>query len=757
MIRFILALAIVAIAAHSTTAQDEARAAWQVTNFDITVSNPGADRGLNAKAVLALRNIGSGAGSTATLRINPKVEIKSVMVGSAVATFRAALENRTASQKIAVNLPAQVAPNESTSVTVEYRFPVTENSGVNSISPGGAQFLPQSMWYPIINNSYSIRGADYAPFRLTISGGAGLSSGSEKSAGVFEQSLNAQPFFLIGNWDRIDGASAKAISAYLPKGAAAEQQKQAEALIGLATDARSFFSGLIGPIPEAPIRLIAVKRGAGFDDGGAVLLGDGSFARNKIDATTAMTIAEAVARMWIGSATPVRGEGNGAVREGLSRFLATLFIEKQFGPDAAESERARQRSAYAGIARRDGPVSRAAALSDPTYFSSVANKGAMVWRLADHIIGRAAFMATLKEQLAGAKSNPDGLSLIKLRTALAERGGASFKKVLDQQLDQTTDMDLMAGLPHQENGQWVAALRNVGSVEAVVTVAGYGSGGQRTTAQVIVPAQDFGQAIFRNATQLSRVEVDPEKFYPQLDYTNDTAPRSTDAGAALAEANRLFGAQDYAKSETVARQLLSASPQLQEARIILGRTLLAQNKNDEAEKEFKQLLAERLPLPAALAWGAIGLGEIAMRRNQTADAVRLFTEAVRADAEYASTFTARSQRIRAERGSSPVDDSVRNFVNQLDSAIRAGRQTEISGLITPGELTRFVQQLVGTQPEAWQTKVVRTEQLDANRIAADVAINSRQLGVEHAGTAVFIVTRAGGGYKLEAIEFFEVK
>jgi hypothetical protein len=145
------------------------------------------------------------------------------------------------------------------------------------------------------------------------------------------------------------------------------------------------------------------------------------------------------------------------------------------------------------------------------------------------------------------------------------------------------------------------------------------------------------------------------------------------------------------------------------------------------------------------------------RRGQTAEAVRYYTEAVRADAEYASTFTARAQRIRAEGTGSPIDDAVRNFINQLDAAIRGGRQAEIGTLITPGELARFVQQLVGTQPDAWQTKVLRTEQLDADRIAADVMINSKQLGVDHTGTAVFIVTRAGGSYKLDAIEFFEVK
>jgi hypothetical protein len=77
--------------------------------------------------------------------------------------------------------------------------------------------------------------------------------------------------------------------------------------------------------------------------------------------------------------------------------------------------------------------------------------------------------------------------------------------------------------------------------------------------------------------------------------------------------------------------------------------------------------------------------------------------------------------------------------------------------MVPGELTRFVQQIVGTQPEAWTTRVLRTEQLDANRVAVDVAMSTRQLGVDHAGTAVFILARVGGGFKLNAIELFEVR
>ena len=747
----------------SVRAQDEPRAAWQVTNFDITVNNPGVEPSLNARAVVSLRNVGRGAGSTLSLRINSKAEIKSVTVGGATAAFRSTPETRGGAQRFTITLPAAIAPNDSVSATVEYRLPLTENSGLAALSPVASQFLPLSLWFPSPNTPLAVRGADYAPFRLTVNGANAISSGNEKSANgnsVFDQALNAQPFFVAGTWDRVDGgANAKGISAFMLKGAGADERKQAEALIALTNDARTFFASLFGPAPDAPLRLVAVTRGAGFDDAGTVLLGEGAFRRKKIDAVTALGIAEAVARLWIGASSPVRGEGQGVVREGLTRFVATLFIEKQFGADAAEAERARQRLAYSAIAKRDAPLSRTTQL-DPTYFSSVSNKGAMVWRLVDHIVGRDAFVATVQGLLANARSDPEGLSLTRVRAVFAERGGAALKTLLDQELDQPTDMDLMAGLPHLEGGQWVAALRNLSSIEATVNVLATTDAGQRINAQGTVPAHDFGQVTFKNASRIVRVEVDPEKFYPQIDYDNDTAPHSIQVANSLAEATRLFGAQEFAKAETLARELLSASPRTQEARIMLARALLAENKIEDAEREFRQLAADPLPTPGALAWSSIGLGEIALKRSQAVEAARYFNEGVRADAEYASTLAARAARIRAEAtaNSAPaIDESIRTFVGQLDAAVRSGRQADVAPLIVPGELVGFVRGVVGTQPEAWQTRVLRSETRDANRVALDVALNSKQLGVEHSGTAVFVLARVGGAWKLNAIEFFEVK
>jgi tetratricopeptide (TPR) repeat protein len=744
------------------SAQDEPTAAWQVTKFDITASIPAAgERALAARASLTVRNIGRGAGSSLALRINPKAEIKAVSVNDGTAVFRAG-EIRNELQLIRVTLPTPIAPNASVNVTLDYRLPLADNSGLAAISPNGSQFLPLSYWYPAHSSVASPRGADVAPVRLTVNGVGGdtVVSSGRGSGSTFDQMLNAQPFFVTGNWDVSDGTGdAKGVSAFMPRGAGDDVRKQADELMALAAGSRSFYAGLLGPAPDVPIRLVAVRRGAKFSEGGTVLLDAASFRRSKVDSVSALLISEAVARLWIGGTAPVRGDGGGVLREGLTRYLATLFLEKQFGKEMADAERSRERLVYAAIAKRDAPLSRTIPL-DPTYYNSTANKGAMVWRLIERALGRDALMALLRTAVQRSASDAEGLSLAALRAEMNERGGTSLKSLLDQELDQTTDMDLLIGLPQQRGNQWVAALRNSGSVDANVTVIGTTATGERLTVQANVPARGFGEAVFNTSSRLSRVEIDPDKFFPQLDYSNDVIPRVIQAEDPLAEATAKFVKQDYAGAETDARGMLANSPRMQEARILLARSLLAQNKMDEAEKEFRAVLDERLPTPFALAWGNIGLGEISLRKGQAAEAARRFNEAVRADADYASALAARNGRIKAEAAANAAtapDESARTFIAQLDQAIKGGRKTEIEALLVPGELTSFVGGIVASQPEIWTTRVIRTEQLDANRLAADVQITARQLGRDAAGTAVLILTRAGGGWKLGGIEFFEVR
>lgn len=741
-------------------AQDEARAVWQVTRFDITAS-VGSDHALNSRAALTARNVGRGSGSTLTLRINSRAEIKSASVGSAAATFRSTPDVRAGIQRVTLNLPQPVSPEASVSVGLEYRLPVTENTGLEAISATGTQFLPLSFWYPSPNTHFSLRGADTAPFRLTVTAPAGetVVSSGKANGSTYEQTLHVQPFFLTGNWDLIEGAGeARGTSAYLPKGASAEERKQAESILAFAAAARAFYAGLLGQPPDAPVRIVGVTRGAGISSGGTVLVPTASFRRTKLDSVTALSVAEAVARLWIGGATPVRGEGVGVITEGLTRYLANAFLEKQYGREIADAERLRQRMAYAAVARRDAPLSRTTPLDD-AYYTAISNKGAMVWRLAERIMGRDAFLGTLRTLLE--KGAEGELSLQLFRAGLTGRGGEQLKTVLDQLLDQPTDMDLMVGLPQQRGAQWASAVRNLGSFDVTVPLAATTVSGERVMAEATIPARNFGEATFKTSARITRVEIDPEKLYPQLDYSNDIAPRVRGIEEALAEARATLARGENAKAEASAREILAIAPSLQEGRIVLARALLASNRMDDAEHEFRAVMDGALPSPTALAWASVGLGEIALRKGQSAEAVRRFTEAVRAEGEYASTLSARLSRIKAEAAASAapaVDESVRSFVAQLDQVIRTGSKADIDALIVPGELPNFSRGIIGNRPEVWQTRVVRVENVDANRVAVDVTQNVRLLGRDQAGTAVLILVRgAGGAWKLAGIEFLEVR
>jgi len=382
----------------------------------------------------------------------------------------------------------------------------------------------------------------------------------------------------------------------------------------------------------------------------------------------------------------------------------------------------------------------------------------MFWRLVDRRLGHDAFIAVLKSALESGKSDPTGLTLSGLRVAIVQRGGESMKTLLDQQLDQVIDTDLLIGLPQSRGSEWVSALRNLGSIDVTVNVAATTSTGQVVNAEATVPARNFGEAVFKTSTPIVRVEVDPEKLYPQVDYGNDTVPRVRDLPDALAQGSLQLGAQDFAKAEAVAREMLTSAPRLQEARILLGRALLGQNKLDEAEKIFRAELDEPLPFTATLAWANIGLGEISMKRNQPAEAAKRFNDAVFASRDYPSSLAARASRIRAEAAANnapPIDEAVRAFATQLSAAIVSGKKADLEPRVVSGEMVKFINASVGT--EAWETRVLRTEQLSGDLIAADVSITAEKLGKEGSGTAVLILTRTPGGLKLLEIDLFEVR
>ncbi len=754
MMNFFSLLLLIILLNAPLRAQEPAQAAWLAARFDVAV-NLNQSRLLNAQATLTVRNVGRGNGLSLTTRINPKAEIKGVTVGGATASFRLSPEPRGSLQRVTVTLPAQVAPGGVAEVVFDYNLPVAKNEGTATLSPLGSQFLPVSAWYPAPNTIYAPRGADVAPWRISVNGlGAGetLLAPGKLNANSAEIASFGQPFFVAGSWDKVEGTNA---SAYLFKGSDAAAQARAKELLELANAARSFYSVLLGNGGDAPIRLVEVNSGGGFSGGGALLLNPAAFQTAKLDAATALQVAEAVAQMWSDAPAALRGEGVGVMRNGFTRYLALLFLEKQFGKDAADAEWQRGRAAHRRVAVNEAPLALTTPL-DGTYFTSTAYKGAMVWRLAERLLGRDVFLAQMREQLSKAAGDFNGLMLAQVRDALNKRGGDTVRAILDQQFNEPTSLDLLAGLPQAKGAQWVTALRNTAAYPLTVSVAALTDKGERLAVETNIPAKEFGEAVFNTVNKVVRVEVDPEKYYPQLDYANDAAPRVKLGEDAQLDIITLYNRQDYALAEKAARDALTLNPRFLEARIYLARALQAQNRDADAEKEYRAALDEKLPTAWAEAWAALGLGDASARRNQNAEAVKRYSEAVRADAEYAATLAARNARVKTDAGAT-IDESAKAFITQLDAAIKTGRKQELDPLILAGELVDFAKGLVGSQPEIWQTRVLRTEQRDANRIVADVYLDTKTLGKEQSGTAVYTLARVGGGWKLARVELFEVR
>lgn len=730
--------------------QDVSRASatWQVQKYDLDVTLPQDEksRSVTVKAILSLKNVSGKPASTLTLRISTAAEVASVKINETTTDFVKSEEKISSSlslQRIATR-PPPVAPDSIATVSVEYKLSVRENSALNSISPVSAQFLPLSYWYPTPNSWYFSQGPDIAQVRIKVNpaGGRTVVSAGAETADAYEQKLNGQPFFTSGSWERSDQ---NGVSVFMPKEAGEQGKIRAAELASLMAEARSFMAAILGKAPDTQLRIVSSRRGAGFSSGGTVVVDEAVFRRSKVDSQTAMSIAEAVAKVWIGGATAVTGDGYGAITEGLSRYIATQFIESKYGKDVADIERLRQRNAYAAVSKRDSAMSKASPLDD-YYYPEVANKGSMAWRILSRRVGSTEFNNIVRTNMQDGR-----LTLAEIREAFSPQ-----KELIDYLFDQVTNMNLQVGLPQVNGAEVRSALRNTGAIDVTVDVTATVESGQKITAPATIKATSYGEVAFKTNEKVARVEVDSEKLYPQAEYSDDIAPSETTDSDTLLAAKRYFDRQNFANTESFAKRSLRDIPRFDDLRILLGRALLAQNKNTEAEREFRTVLDEKLPTARSLAWANVGLAEIAIRSNQKETALKFVESAILADADYGASLAARNLRNRL-RNSTAVDPNIKAFFADFDKAAAANRKADIDALVIPGDVTRFAGGVSGST-EQWQTQIRHVDRIDADTVLVEAEMMVKLLNKNvETGMAVYRLIKNGNSWKLSAVDMFEVR
>lgn len=729
-----------------TNSHSQASQTWQVQKYDIAVdhSAASAQRVIDASATLRLRNIGASNASSVTLRLSEAAEVSGAKVGAESREIIRSQEKVGSAtlQRIQLRVAA-VHPGEEITVEIAYRLKVQENGALMAFSERSSQFLPLSFWYPTPNSWFFARGADFAPTTISFRGigeRTFLSSGDARSSD-FNSELNIQPFFVTGEWDRleVDGNEF-----FVPKGIRPDERRLAESILMFAAEAKSFMADRLGWSPREKLRLISVRRGGGFSSGGTILLDDVAIRRGRIDSQTSISVSEAIVRMYLSDGLRIFGDGHGFIREGLPRFLATEFLEKRFGPEVARAERLRQRNAYSSIANRDGALTQLSPLDD-IYFNSSANKGAMIWRLLERDLGE---RFVLQAVSTGRKSGL--LSIGGLRDERPDYG-KSFTYLFDQ----LTTGNLLVGIPQISPGRVTVALRNTMPIQVETNVRLVVEGGLDFDQMVTIPGASFGQAVFDTSRRPLRAEIDPEGFFIQSDYSDDVAPRIFSESDVLLIIKRLFDRQEFSQVETSAGEALKRYPEMDEVRVFLARALLAQNKLAEAEKEFNTLRTG-LVTSRSVSWMYLGLGEIAESRGQSTEAQMFYERAIRADGELGAVLLARRRRANLV-GSPSSEESLQRFLQDFDRAAVSNRKSELDTMISPGESVRFSSGIAG-QAQQWSSSIISYDRLSDGVVLVEARLSIKLLNRnQEQGTAIFRLIRVGAGWKIDGIEFFDVR
>ncbi len=721
--------------------------------------------------------------------LNAKAKVDSFKVGGKDVPFKTSEDLRNNLLKVFTDITIAIASARELDVDLGYSIPSADRSGSLHVSSSESYILPGSFWVPVVHTPYAEHGADTAPISVTVTAPAGLkviASGVRKSETTFEQTMAAQPFFIVGDYEVITrGGESYPVEVYMPRGLSETGKQQGQKIAAEAEKIIAFYVKYFGIAAVAPFRIIATQarqlntvtsdtfsqsREVSFSSVGVVTIDDNFFRRDAVDLGTIELLAGGAAKAWIDGQVLLRGRGTGILRDALPIYLTAQYLGERFGESQRESSYDRYRRAYNTIARNDAPLLMQSPL-DRNYTTSVYNKGALVWRILEKMAGKAAFDKALKNSLT--RTQVDVLSLNEWRSPLCGlsrctnfkanlvNAGADRKivnEIFTNWIDTVALPDFAIGQPQSNASGVESTVANFGSGDFTITVLATTESGEKIRQTVSVKAGEYGAITLPAGTKVKSIEADPEKLFIQSDYTNDQFPRLALQAEAFGQANLAFSKNDFATAEARAREGLKESTSSLTLQALLGRALLAQKKNDEAAAIFTSVLkSEPLPIQA-YGWAHLGLAELALQNNP-AEAARHYKFTAAADLDAGTTILARDGAQKAERAANAIKipEDVRAFLQKFDAAVLQGQAASVNQFIILGNLRKFAQSLVVRKPTLWTTEALRAEDWDANRIAVDVSLKIKIEGKDYAGRAVYVLYRDNGKTLLSEVPVFDVK
>lgn len=776
----------------------------EVDRYNITVRIDAAASAVDARASLSISNLGQAPKPKLFLRLTKLAKVTGVTVNGATAQVETVEDRRvTTLNQLTITPQASIEPGAKATIEVSYRLEAAESTATVHIYSGEVLLSPNAVWFPMPSTMFTLYGATTAPVTVNVSAATAAgnfraySSGTLKTEGqnsTFEQTLNSLPILVAGNYDqpviadrggvKIEVLVQPGIAAVSTDGKPADAKATINRLIDEAGRAIEFLTKTLGPPPAgATFRIISSVRAGNLTEPGVLVLNEEVFRRDSLSAGVVEVLADAVARMWINgrvrmrgrepraaqdTRTAVKAHSSAFMSDSLPRYLAALYFEDRFGKDAANDLFSSMRWSYTPVAKsgRDAELG-VHTLLFPSYSAAVFGKGPLVYRLLADAAGRERLIAAVKTLVTGAQNRI--VTIDDLRAALIKGAPAEVDGLYQQWVETIIEPDIIVGsaLASEKPGTQRVNVRNLGTGNVVVKLLVTTASGKQINGSVTVESENIATAEIPTGEKIVSIEADPDKLIIQTNYDNDA--RDADSKTTRLSAQTLlnqsiasFNKAQYPEAEAALRLAIRADSRNTVLHAWLARTLAAEKKMDDAAAEANAAIKGDPPSGQALAWARVTLGQVAMSRNQGAEAARQFRMAVIEADEAAAQLAAHEGLIQAERSGgapSPVDESLRAYIAQLDAAIKQPASDKLFTLVIKNNLKKFVQGITLSRPAAWATEILHADQIDANRVALDVGLKVKTEGKDQAGTAVYILSRTGNSWILEDVPhpLFNVK
>ena len=777
----------------------------EVDRYNITARIDATASAVDVRAALSITNLSQAPKPRLYLRLTRLAKVSSVTVNGASAAVETGEDRRVKTlNQISINPSSPIEGGAKATVEVTYRIEAPESTPLLHVYPGEVLLTPESAWFPMPTTMFTLYGATTAPFSLTLSaaspagGFRAVSGGSLKGDGsqnsTYEQPLNSLPLVVAGSFDqpissehggvKVEVFVQPGINAVSTDAKPANPRAIPSQLTEEAGRVIDFLTRTLGPPPAGTtFRIVSSVRAGNLVEPGMLVLNEQTFRRDALSAGVIEVLADALARIWLEGRVRLRGQEARSAQEGRSqvkprssafmsdsipRYLVALYFEDRFAKEASRDLFTRMRWAYAPVAQsgRDAELGIQTVLL-PNYSAAVFNKGPLVLRMLAEAAGRDKLISAIRTVFSAGQTRV--VTTEDLRAALTKGSSPQVEKIFQQWVDSIVEPDLIIGapLPSEKPGVQRINLRNLGTGDINATIVARTVSGKQVTGSVLVESESLATAELATAEKINFVEVDPEKLIIQSDYDNDA--RDVDAKTTRKSAQTLlnesiaaFNKAQYTEAEARLRDAVREDPRNETLHSWLGRALAAQKKMDEAAAEANAVIKTNPPVGSALAWARITLGQVALARNQAAEAVRQFRAALVEADEATAQVAAHEAVIQAERAAGPapaVEESVRGYISALDAAIKQPASDKLFTLVIRNNLKRFVQGITVSRPVSWTTEILHADPIDSNRVALDVGLKVRTEGKDQAGTAVYVLARIGSAWQLEDVPsaLFNVK